>query len=210
MRVAICQAGFGERTTTGPPRGAASAMSSQQNGHGEDDSGDELMLSATSSISNSVTKKRPAAAAASPNAVNSDEDALHSKAVKKPRTVEQNGTNGGSSSSTVEKWYCHQGELAFGHATCFLSRALIRSPKNDKDHQPHDISKVEMLQCTHMRPTSSKPGATLKKCTLAFCGSCLSNRYSESIANVKASPAAIASWSCPRCRDICNCSVCRR
>ncbi|KAL1459805.1 hypothetical protein WDU94_011759 [Cyamophila willieti] len=38
-----------------------------------------------------------------------------------------------------------------------------------------------------------------------FCGVCLLNRYGEDI--VKA--LLDENWSCPPCRDICNCSICR-
>ncbi|KAJ9551808.1 hypothetical protein OSB04_015853 [Centaurea solstitialis] len=39
-----------------------------------------------------------------------------------------------------------------------------------------------------------------------FCGDCLFMRYGENILEVNANP----DWVCPACRDICNCSRCRR
>ncbi|XP_039296920.1 cell division cycle-associated protein 7 [Nilaparvata lugens] len=38
-----------------------------------------------------------------------------------------------------------------------------------------------------------------------FCGVCLRNRYGEDVAEVLKDP----NWSCPPCRNICNCSICR-
>lgn len=39
-----------------------------------------------------------------------------------------------------------------------------------------------------------------------FCGPCLKNRYGEDVRDVLLNPT----WSCPICRDMCNCSLCRR
>ncbi|KAJ8766616.1 hypothetical protein K2173_001136 [Erythroxylum novogranatense] len=39
-----------------------------------------------------------------------------------------------------------------------------------------------------------------------FCGDCLYTRYGENVIEVNENP----SWICPACRDICNCSRCRK
>ncbi|XP_077403940.1 cell division cycle-associated 7-like protein [Vanacampus margaritifer] len=39
-----------------------------------------------------------------------------------------------------------------------------------------------------------------------FCGPCLKNRYGEDVAAVLLDPT----WSCPICRGMCNCSLCRK
>ncbi|KAL8195314.1 hypothetical protein R6Q57_025717 [Mikania cordata] len=47
------------------------------------------------------------------------------------------------------------------------------------------------------------------KCTSVqgqFCGDCLFTRYGENVEEANANPY----WVCPVCRDICNCSRCRR
>ncbi|KAJ4827428.1 hypothetical protein Tsubulata_011081 [Turnera subulata] len=47
------------------------------------------------------------------------------------------------------------------------------------------------------------------KCPLVkgqFCGDCLFTRYGENVLEVNQNP----SWICPVCRDICNCSLCRK
>ncbi|ELU12819.1 hypothetical protein CAPTEDRAFT_167103 [Capitella teleta] len=40
----------------------------------------------------------------------------------------------------------------------------------------------------------------------AFCGPCLRNRYGEDVVVALKDP----NWCCPPCRDICNCSICRK
>ncbi|KAK4602191.1 hypothetical protein RGQ29_011297 [Quercus rubra] len=45
-----------------------------------------------------------------------------------------------------------------------------------------------------------------KLCTINFCHKCLLNRYGE-----KAEDAAMLDdWKCPKCRGICNCSICMK
>ncbi|KAM6900071.1 cell division cycle-associated 7-like protein [Xenentodon cancila] len=39
-----------------------------------------------------------------------------------------------------------------------------------------------------------------------FCGPCLKNRYGEDVRTVLLDPT----WSCPLCRGMCNCSLCRK
>ncbi|KAG7281367.1 hypothetical protein CRUP_023518 [Coryphaenoides rupestris] len=39
-----------------------------------------------------------------------------------------------------------------------------------------------------------------------FCGPCLKNRYGEDVREVLLDPM----WSCPLCRGVCNCSLCRK
>ncbi|XP_054280420.1 cell division cycle-associated protein 7-like [Macrosteles quadrilineatus] len=38
-----------------------------------------------------------------------------------------------------------------------------------------------------------------------FCGPCLKNRYGELVVEALKDPK----WSCPPCRELCNCSICR-
>ncbi|KAK3035233.1 hypothetical protein RJ639_033867 [Escallonia herrerae] len=45
-----------------------------------------------------------------------------------------------------------------------------------------------------------------KMCTMKFCHTCLLNRYGEKAEEVE----ALDEWSCPRCRGICNCSICMK
>ncbi|PWA54655.1 Zinc-finger domain of monoamine-oxidase A repressor R1 [Artemisia annua] len=45
-----------------------------------------------------------------------------------------------------------------------------------------------------------------KPCTLKYCCTCLMNRYGEKAEEV----AALEDWSCPRCRELCNCSFCMK
>lgn len=45
-----------------------------------------------------------------------------------------------------------------------------------------------------------------KPCALKICQKCLLNRYGEKVEEV----AVLQEWSCPKCRGICNCSVCMK
>ncbi|XP_057522259.1 uncharacterized protein LOC130802317 [Amaranthus tricolor] len=45
-----------------------------------------------------------------------------------------------------------------------------------------------------------------KQCTMNFCHKCLLNRYGENAEEME----ALGNWNCPKCRDICNCSFCRK
>ncbi|GAA5999757.1 hypothetical protein JCM10207_005894 [Rhodosporidiobolus poonsookiae] len=76
-----------------------------------------------------------------------------------------------------------------------------------QDHQPHEIAKVVVLRCTGQKPVGKNK--TMKPCTLAYCEKCLKNRYGEDATAMKAS-GADATWICPSCRTICNCSTCRK
>ncbi|KAG9135828.1 hypothetical protein Leryth_002539 [Lithospermum erythrorhizon] len=51
--------------------------------------------------------------------------------------------------------------------------------------------------------TNQKGGKT---CTIKFCHKCLSNRYGVQAEIV----AQLSEWNCPKCREICNCSVCMK
>ncbi|KAK6927968.1 Zinc-finger domain of monoamine-oxidase A repressor R1 [Dillenia turbinata] len=45
-----------------------------------------------------------------------------------------------------------------------------------------------------------------KLCTIRFCHKCLLNRYGEKAEEV----AILGDWICPKCRGICNCSLCMK
>ncbi|CAI9758388.1 unnamed protein product [Fraxinus pennsylvanica] len=45
-----------------------------------------------------------------------------------------------------------------------------------------------------------------KPCPIMFCHKCLLNRYGEKAEEV----TALGDWNCPRCRGICNCSICMK
>ncbi|KAG8384066.1 hypothetical protein BUALT_Bualt04G0079400 [Buddleja alternifolia] len=45
-----------------------------------------------------------------------------------------------------------------------------------------------------------------KPCTIMLCRKCLLNRYGEKAEEV----TVLGDWSCPKCRGICNCSVCMK
>ncbi|KAL6587983.1 hypothetical protein OROMI_000961 [Orobanche minor] len=45
-----------------------------------------------------------------------------------------------------------------------------------------------------------------KPCTIMYCHKCLLNRYGEKAEEV----VALEEWNCPKCRFICNCSICMK
>ncbi|KAJ7523981.1 hypothetical protein O6H91_18G071400 [Diphasiastrum complanatum] len=45
-----------------------------------------------------------------------------------------------------------------------------------------------------------------KVCTQKFCPKCLLNRYGENVEEA----FELVDWFCPRCRGICNCSICMK
>lgn len=51
-----------------------------------------------------------------------------------------------------------------------------------------------------------KAPCTSATCGLQFCPRCLLNRYNEVVEVVRKKKT----WKCPKCRDICNCSFCRK
>ncbi|KAL4252799.1 hypothetical protein ABKN59_005402 [Abortiporus biennis] len=75
------------------------------------------------------------------------------------------------------------------------------------------------IQCT-VKDDASKVG----RCKLRYCKACLSNRYGEDLDEVKShSPSSLSKkqkaeyvsgveyyYRCPKCRDSCNCRICRK
>ncbi|CAL8468960.1 g8501 [Coccomyxa elongata] len=60
--------------------------------------------------------------------------------------------------------------------------------------------------CHQCRQKTVEVKAKCGTCTMYFCPRCLLNRYGEEVDKVNQLPK----WSCPKCRDICNCSNCRK
>ncbi|PIA39631.1 hypothetical protein AQUCO_02600230v1 [Aquilegia coerulea] len=61
-------------------------------------------------------------------------------------------------------------------------------------------------QCTARFAASCKYKRNNKLCSFNFCQNCLLNRYGEKAEEVD----FLSDWKCPRCRDICNCSICMK
>ncbi|KAI3702465.1 hypothetical protein L6452_28203 [Arctium lappa] len=69
--------------------------------------------------------------------------------------------------------------------------------------------KIDVKSCHQCRQKTTGLRTTCCKCNLVqgqLCGDCLFMRYGENILKVNAKP----DWVCPVCRDICNCSRCRK
>ncbi|KAJ7045463.1 hypothetical protein C8F04DRAFT_434813 [Mycena alexandri] len=85
--------------------------------------------------------------------------------------------------------------------------------KRDKEVSAH-CSYVEVYVVASDRP------AKTRRCHNKYCKSCLKNRYNEDIDAIKANTATNGvqnghlgepyEYKCPKCRDVCNCSRCRK
>ncbi|XP_073127846.1 uncharacterized protein [Henckelia pumila] len=75
----------------------------------------------------------------------------------------------------------------------------IYDPVNGKTcHQCRQKTRDFVASCTIQR--NNKP------CPIMFCHKCLLNRYGEKAEEV----SALGEWNCPKCRGICNCSICMK
>ncbi|CAJ2662076.1 unnamed protein product [Trifolium pratense] len=75
----------------------------------------------------------------------------------------------------------------------------IYDPENGTScHQCRQKRNVFCAACKN--PVAGKP------CLLKFCHSCLKNRYGEIAQEVD----LLSDWMCPKCRGICNCSICMK
>ncbi|KAJ0989202.1 hypothetical protein J5N97_007558 [Dioscorea zingiberensis] len=68
------------------------------------------------------------------------------------------------------------------------------------------ISCHQCRQKTRDSVASCKKMKKKRPCTIKYCLKCLRNRYGEDAVEVDALP----DWECPKCRGICNCSVCMK
>jgi Zinc-finger domain of monoamine-oxidase A repressor R1 len=74
------------------------------------------------------------------------------------------------------------------------------------------------VQCTMLNATGSSKKPGQKQCSNVYCQRCLGNRYNERMSSILAHSevyeehvqGAGYNWSCPACRKICNCSMCRK
>ncbi|KAG9459579.1 hypothetical protein H6P81_004087 [Aristolochia fimbriata] len=74
-----------------------------------------------------------------------------------------------------------------------------RDSRNGKNcHQCRQPTKDTVATCNNV--------IGKRLCRLNICRKCLLNRYAENVDEVSHS----TDWSCPKCRNICNCSVCMR
>ncbi|KAJ7262225.1 hypothetical protein B0H12DRAFT_321480 [Mycena haematopus] len=115
--------------------------------------------------------------------------------MKKPKLVDA-AIPAGSDVSANSYIYCHQ---------C--------GKKRDKEDSAH-CSHIEVYSVAENRPPKTR------RCHNKYCKPCLKNRYNEDIDMIKANntSGSIQSghigepydYKCPKCRDICNCSRCRK
>ncbi|KAF7361936.1 zf-4CXXC-R1 domain-containing protein [Mycena venus] len=116
--------------------------------------------------------------------------------MKKPKLVPDPAIPAGSEVTANSYIYCHQ---------C--------GKKRDKEDSAH-CSHIEVHSVAKDRP------AKTRRCHNKYCKPCLKNRYNEDLDTIKANSATSSAQSdrigesydykCPKCRDICNCSRCRK
>lgn len=75
------------------------------------------------------------------------------------------------------------------------------------------------VRCTKLKKTGGAKNPGTKRCTSIYCQRCVANRYNERLADIIEDvqskseghdPEAGYCWSCPACRGVCNCSLCRK
>ncbi|KAK0461333.1 uncharacterized protein EV420DRAFT_1267235 [Desarmillaria tabescens] len=77
---------------------------------------------------------------------------------------------------------------------------------------------ADCLQCTSVQMRSGQVAS--RRCAVKFCRTCLKNRYSTNLDALKLSDGSVSAeghvkeagyvFRCYKCRDICNCSRCRK
>ncbi|XP_042026191.1 uncharacterized protein LOC121773403 isoform X2 [Salvia splendens] len=91
----------------------------------------------------------------------------------------------------------------------------VASPSAEKSTgKPAVRSQVsgDGVHCHQCRQKARVPVAACKNrmkkkpCLVKICSRCLWNRYKEKVEEV----ASLEEWKCPKCRGVCNCSVCMK
>ncbi|QCD94387.1 hypothetical protein DEO72_LG5g2470 [Vigna unguiculata] len=91
----------------------------------------------------------------------------------------------------------------------FSSAQTKNSQENVVASPPIQIGGKSCHQCRQKKENFLAICKNLKKgknCPVKFCHKCLSARYGENAEEV----AALADWICPKCRGVCNCSLCQK
>ncbi|KAH7424970.1 hypothetical protein KP509_11G034600 [Ceratopteris richardii] len=83
-----------------------------------------------------------------------------------------------------------------GLGVCVIGCRIYDSENGKTCHQCRQKTMDLMASCKNA--SGSRP------CSQHFCSKCLLNRYGEKVTEV----SQISLWSCPRCRGVCNCSIC--
>ncbi|CAH1421419.1 unnamed protein product [Lactuca virosa] len=104
---------------------------------------------------------------------------------------EENGTKVDNSSSQPKKRNSNPGVRVIGGR-------VYDSENGTTCHQCRQKTYAVFASCKNKSKT--------KPCPLKYCNTCLLNRYGEKVEDV----ALMDEWSCPKCRDACNCSICRK
>ncbi|XP_047981271.1 cell division cycle-associated 7-like protein isoform X2 [Salvia hispanica] len=102
-------------------------------------------------------------------------------------------------------------EASLGNYVASPSAKNVKSTgKSDAGSQVSNFG--DRVYCHQCRQKTRAPAAACKNltkkkpCSVKMCCRCLWNRYGEKVEEV----ASLEEWKCPKCRGICNCSVCMR
>ncbi|PON53052.1 Zinc-finger domain of monoamine-oxidase A repressor R [Trema orientale] len=122
------------------------------------------------------------------------------------------GTRGSSESNEIRikeglkpEIYTEEHEKLLGD--CKKSWTLLVDGYGEDGKRIYD--EVNGETCHQCRQKTLGQHTRCSKCNLVqgqFCGDCLYSRYGENVIEAKENP----NWVCPVCRDVCNCSLCRK
>ncbi|OMO80117.1 hypothetical protein CCACVL1_13152 [Corchorus capsularis] len=85
-----------------------------------------------------------------------------------------------------------------GNEIPVVERRTVESEPGKTCHQCRQRTTSFLAPCNNLKRN--------KQCPIKYCRKCLLNRYGEKAEEV----ALLADWTCPKCRDICNCSFCMK
>ncbi|KAL5196845.1 hypothetical protein ABZP36_000357 [Zizania latifolia] len=89
-------------------------------------------------------------------------------------------------------------------------KSSLLFPVVGSENSSFGFSLLSSSQCCQKIRSSAASCKQLKKkgkpCPIRYCCKCLRNRYGENVEEV----AKDKSWACPKCKDICNCSLCMK
>ena len=123
------------------------------------------------------------------------------EAGSKQRRSSQNGPRSGLKENIVEEVYTEAHVAALG--SCSRPWTLFVDGYDESGNRIYD--KVTGQTCHQCRQKTLGKRTQCSKCESlsgVFCGDCLYMRYGEHVDEAAENPE----WTCPPCRDLCNCS----
>jgi len=96
------------------------------------------------------------------------------------------------------------------HSNCLLLEDRPGKVGRYRKDTGTEIAKTSGKTCHWCRQKDTSPKTSCGKCNNSqgiICGPCLQGRYGENIFEIIGPDFVDSSWTCPACRDICNCSA---